>query len=685
MIQKISSKHFYLLIIGILFSISMQAQLQIPISNDSWRRVASLSEVSGDGIVTIINHTKGDTSRIYISADYRATHKSTRTLFVKGVKTPNDPVIEKVRWVKNGKDNPIYLDVYMDLTGTNYFSVAIAPGDNSNPFTAVPTLSATIPEFYTTKEINWDGIEFEPIRYASILGISSGDGSPTNELQNLSISGSNLSISKGNTVTLEDYHPKGNTWYVSPDGNNSTAEKGNPTKPFADPWRASRDSQVQGEDLIHVMPGTYSPSGSGVSTSSQDSVNLWSHLNWYFDQGAEIVMTGIAPHFHLWYDDSTSHTTVKQLNVLGFGKFTETQTNAWIDRAIVKTLSKNTFVNFHADVLDWSTHCFTACSSYQNRTTGGGNFVVNINQHRLSNGQANSQAILFMEIGRYNQGDQEFSDELYVNAAINANQTEGHLFKSNCCGDNIVVKESNISFQINKVKVGNVTTYIDLGDLISFVHDTEYDHSLFSFKLGTIIQKQDNPASYPDEGRYINPRRNIQGFSTMVGFGASFTDTEVKIDCENCQADIPWFRPSGTYGAENSVRSNIYINGLYQSNVGHTIVLDNFGNGADGLTYHFDGIFRNTYKNVVVDLRNGSGDAPNVNFSGTYETTGDDVVFAVRQPLNLVNAVLRNPNSTEPSIFTDAGSNINLTGTNVHANNAIGTNITIVPGLTKLD
>jgi hypothetical protein len=89
----------------------------------------------------------------------------------------------------------------------------------------------------------------------------------------------------------------GNILYVSKNGDNSTAERGNPYKPWSTPWDAKNSAQFVNGDTVVVFPGTYTANSTGSSddfvSSSRPLLTLSKEdIAYFFYPGAKIIYNG---------------------------------------------------------------------------------------------------------------------------------------------------------------------------------------------------------------------------------------------------------------------------------------------------------------------------------------------------------------------------------------------------------
>ena len=113
------------------------------------------------------------------------------------------------------------------------------------------------------------------------------------------LSGSTVQQAIDELANAISIHDDGNILWVSSEGNNSTAEKGDMEKPYADPWTA-RDNAVDGDTII-VLDGqwTFGPTGSSADyESTLDGINLFSGfttgqtINYHFGHGTSLTKVG---------------------------------------------------------------------------------------------------------------------------------------------------------------------------------------------------------------------------------------------------------------------------------------------------------------------------------------------------------------------------------------------------------
>ena len=106
----------------------------------------------------------------------------------------------------------------------------------------------------------------------------------------------------------------GNILFVSKNGNNGTAIKGDLTKPWADPW-AAIGAAISG-DLVYVFSGTWTVGVTGAGTDYEipnlaTPPNLHKQgVTWYFDHGAKIEWADIGNDTPVFFSIGLAETLV---------------------------------------------------------------------------------------------------------------------------------------------------------------------------------------------------------------------------------------------------------------------------------------------------------------------------------------------------------------------------------------
>ncbi len=450
---------------------------------------------------------------------------------------------------------------------------------------------------------------------------------------------------------------QGAVWFVSPDGNNMDAVKGKRDKPFSDPWTARNDARVAENDLIHVLPGEYSFSG----IANKETINLWRNGDWYFESGAKIKIEQnySSIDYPALFNDAGHAGTCHVSGSADF-EITSGQSN---NLAIATLENDSSFLHFECNEIIHATMPF-------NWLKGDGN--IDVQSYRIPENASNYGFFHFVRPWNTIQTSQSCDININLDYVIDKNSPNnaprGVLFGAQCCAGHHYINDLNLNYNIGHVQMGEHNGFSDYGGLISFTHDVTFDSCQIAFQLGTISQKN-HTFFPPDEGKYLT-HRNEDGFPTMIEFGANLKNSQITIDCENCKADVQWIRPKS--GLQESYHSDVYINGNYQSNWSHTIVLDLFGTQSTDVNYHFDGVFINTHKNVLADIR--SSENINILLSGKYITQSDSVVFALTYPIHLINAYLETE-GTEKDIYANQPVNVLAMGSEV--TNGVYSNITI--------
>ena len=161
-----------------------------------------------------------------------------------------------------------------------------------------------------------------------------GDGSNLNGITNTFVTGSSLSgttllIDRNNgesqiTVdlsSLSDNTNLGNILYVSENGDDSMAQKGNLHKPWRNLY-AAKSASTSG-DTIYVLPGVWvydnrNSAGNPFNGQIETKVNLWKNgVNYYFLPGSKIVFYNQTSTGQVMYLFSPAGTIGETCNVYG--------------------------------------------------------------------------------------------------------------------------------------------------------------------------------------------------------------------------------------------------------------------------------------------------------------------------------------------------------------------------------
>lgn len=122
------------------------------------------------------------------------------------------------------------------------------------------------------------------------------DDDPSNDTATRSFDATFSCEDFDNCTTLGEAH--GDVLYVSVEGDNLTAQKGNPHKPWRDPWTASE--AADNNDTVYVYPGTHtigdaadSPDVEWDGTQNFLFPNrvapIEANVHWHFDENAAII------------------------------------------------------------------------------------------------------------------------------------------------------------------------------------------------------------------------------------------------------------------------------------------------------------------------------------------------------------------------------------------------------------
>jgi hypothetical protein len=420
-------------------------------------------------------------------------------------------------------------------------------------------------------------------------------------------------VDQGGTynVSLQDYistmHADGDILWVSEDGDNATAVKGDMHLPYADPWTA-QDNWTDG-DLIYVVSGTYDfgPTGSGATYefADIDEANLFDGVNdgevitYYFAANTSVVKTtpfdfSLATTKALFYADTSA-----TYRVYGHGIFEVDATNA--NTSVVQVDDPDAVLEFHADEIRARTFGFAI---YQFDD-------VFIDVERVRQARVGDVALIsFRE--RSNQTGKKFTARVDDYNNFPGNSHFSGIISTRCCGTDIEFTDSDFSFQF-----GNITKYdplgvtggaagSDVGYVFGLVHDSQLHNSTWSvsannvryYDLGTGVA-QSNDSTSVLSGSYISQPAICVGASGLDNSTVSY-DIGLMVSDFPC-IGVNW-QASGT---SQSTEGRIYITGDFVSTNTYAIIYDQqAGVGTDSTkTITYTGNFSSLTHPVIGDRR----------------------------------------------------------------------------------
>lgn len=194
---------FKFTLLSLLFLSSFAANAQTTINSEGWYRIGTTTASDADGTFVLTDVQANNALKIYNSVNYTSFMTKKRSLFVRGEQNYNGNIFKKLRFVQKSVNDPIYVETYIVPNSGQTTTVAMDAG-TMTALTVIDFTPGSIPADYDKTVYDVEGLEFETWAYPAIVNASSegGGGDPTDELQNLAISGQQLSISNGNSVTL---------------------------------------------------------------------------------------------------------------------------------------------------------------------------------------------------------------------------------------------------------------------------------------------------------------------------------------------------------------------------------------------------------------------------------------------------------------------------------------------------
>ena len=403
----------------------------------------------------------------------------------------------------------------------------------------------------------------------------------------------------GNGYALNDI------WYVSEDGDNNTAIKGDPASPCRDLW-AARDSAQVG-DVIFVFVGNYTSGsiGSGAtrefdgtdleaSAINKDSVLI------YLSEGAVVKNTATVL-MPLIYD-----TTGQYIKIEGSGEIQNLDSRARI--AYIDNSESNIYVNLSRitngeNAASWSYGFFVLqFKNIQIETN-----LLEVSNSRFFNFQTEivENASLRIHADRFNIGN--ISDQVFKF------DRSGKLVKS------------KVDIELGLIS-GNPKYDI-------FFEGVALDSSVINFRIGSAQLTGFEP--------------NFSFLSFPANNGATIKNSTISVHCNNCQTDAAIFALGRSNGANEN--SKFIVTGNYYT-TSQTRPLALVSAQQVNIPIYFSGNF-SSLNTPVVQKANEA----NLHLSGIFQTYADTCVIyssSIAGRTTLGNVQLIKPAGVNPVIVS---------------------------------
>ena len=465
------------------------------------------------------------------------------------------------------------------------------------------------------------------------------------------LSGSTVQQAIDQLANSINVHNDGNILWVSSEGNNSTAEKGDMEKPYADPWTA-RDNAIDGDTII-VLDGqwTFGTSGSGADyESTLDGVNLFSGftdgqtINYHF--GHNVSLTKIGSDFSGGPQGLFSTTNAINARVTG-NLIARWDSTALQNSTIVYTENNNANLYFEFAEIKYKTFgiAFYQANSLTVQVDYVEPYEGSVAFFSFRERSTTTGSTINVHVKEYFGNEADFSG----------------LVSSRCCGSEVVLQNANIYFDFDNVykQEAVVTSAQDLAYVFGLVHQSLLIDSNFTINCK-------NLQFYKTTGTIANPSDSYTTGNTQPAISVAscrLNRSHVKINVDNCISDFPCVQIlGGNTNASTDEYSTINVTGNYICNDTYCITMDSISGQGNAATKYItlDGNFVSKAKNVISDDRTANELSP-VKFKGTYVTlaTGNTVA-ALRQSATFEGAKLIVADTTKEAIETDNGSNLDV-------------------------
>lgn len=473
-------------------------------------------------------------------------------------------------------------------------------------------------------------------------------------------------------------------------GNNSIAEKGNPLKPWRDPW-AARDAAVAG-DLIYVYDsqftldwrvtnsgdwstgsmslskdrvkfyfhnvkitntGSYEPGvvGCGVTnrpflftTNSlayiRDTSSWIKSRRYYVDiKGHNFVLKDMAAFLHVTPNGGADIITGVPAFPLGL-PVPDLYVNLEIDSIVMKhsgmVVITGDDINFKGDiknaVFDGPDIGFSAQSGCLQTNV----FTISANPNRTPfdsirvNLRVDNVYAFMTSYGT--RGLFNLHDEITAPSATK--------FLAQC----------DLNLDIGKVVYFTNSAAGDIGSLIDFTHAGRY----FKSNININIDQAESfmPVQYDSlvKARYVPYLQPNRTTGTMIGFGTPLDSTTVTIHCNQCIAYDNAIQLYDGFGTTHK-RGKVVITGNYHSKNFQTVLFDQVVNNASDCDYILSGTFTSDRREVF--QCSGTQQSRVLFKNSLLKTYSNFPVIASRKGVFLLDATLEKQAGAEPIIWSD--------------------------------
>lgn len=198
-------KNLFFVLVFSLFASNIFAQTPIDINvTGNWYRVAESSDVNVGGLIHLIEGM--DTLTINVQMFNTSSTYERRAVYADGVaEFPGHP-FEKIRFNQNTIASPVYVEVYIESSGT--YDVAIEGNESENMLSEVNFTTGEIPSGWDSGVIDVESFDFNGKVVSPFFAVSNtvsgdADGDPTNELQEIAYGDGMLSISNSNSIEFD--------------------------------------------------------------------------------------------------------------------------------------------------------------------------------------------------------------------------------------------------------------------------------------------------------------------------------------------------------------------------------------------------------------------------------------------------------------------------------------------------
>ena len=481
---------------------------------------------------------------------------------------------------------------------------------NFNTYIGFPDTSGTGGDNWGTQTvasdatINGDGTPGSPLSVSAGAGgddwgaqVVQSDATLTGD----GTAGSPLSVIGGGGGSFNT----GDVLYVSVNGDNGTAVKGDPSLPWRDPWSA-KDAAVSG-DVVYVYPGTYSTGivGSGADREDDgtnlEATSLMKDGVTYYLESDAIIETTASIHQPIFYD-ATGQVT----HVYGSGTLIANNANsriATLNHASTELVIEAAQIRDGVDGAAW----------------GYGFYLDNYKKVHVTAHELYSRNSRTFSWNNTNVTDAVFVADI-ENFVVRDGDAPINLYR------NAVFNNSSVSFNIGNADFIQNYTTISLSGAAR-------DNTVFSVNI--------------ENGKF-------QGGSAVSSFSSNAVvsnNSQIKFHCGNCTSEpVPvFFGRKNTAATENL---NIYITGNWHYTGGLEFFANNVGFSDGDVKVYIDA-------NIVADSSNiyqWDGPMREVYMSGRWERrSGGPVIEMFNNNANRIEFrdLLLVNDGTTPAIETN--------------------------------